>query len=147
MTIGERIKTFRKAKGLSQIDLAQQAEIAVNSIRLYEAGKREPKLEAIEKLSVALGVTKGQLLGWSREPDAMDEAVLSLYPDYDPTKETVSEYLERKEKDPEPSQPAKPEVSEDDIKFALFGGAGEITDEMYDEVKEFVKFVKMKHGQ
>ena len=147
MTIGERIKTLRKAKGLSQIDLAHQAEIAVNSIRLYESGKREPKLEAVEKLSTALGVTKGQLLGWSREPDTMDEEVLALYPGYDPTKETIPEYLARKEKDPEPSQPAKPEVSEEDIKFALFGGAGEITDEMYEEVKRFAKFVRQQHEE
>ena len=32
-------------------------------------------------------------------------------------------------------------VSDDDIKFALFGGDGEITDEMYDEVKRFAEFV------
>lgn len=147
MTIGERIKSLRKAKGLSQIDLAQQAEIAVNSIRLYEVGKREPKLEAVKKLSVALGVTNGQLLGWSREPDAMDEAVLALYPGYDPTRETIPEYLARKDKGLEPHQTVRPEVSEEDIKYALFGDAGEITDIMYDEVKEYVEFLKMKHGQ
>ena len=149
MSIGERIKTLRKAKGLSQIDLAQKAEIAVNSIRLYEAGKREPKLEAIEKLSAALGVTKGQLLGWSREPDPLDDAVLEVYPNFNPDNGTISDQFPQIEteikKDPQPED--RPEVSEDDIKFALFGGSGEITDEMYDEVKEFVKFVKMKHGQ
>lgn len=144
MTIGERIKTLRKAKGLSQIDLAQQADIAVNSVRLYEAGKREPKLEAIDKLSIALGVTKGQLLGWSREPDAIDEAVLALYPGCDPTKgETIPEYLTRKEKEKDP-KPDRSEVTDEDIKFALFGGDEEITDEMFDEVKKFAKFVKMK---
>ena len=35
-------------------------------------------------------------------------------------------------------------VSDDDIKFALFGGDGEITDEMYDEVKRFAEFVKQR---
>ena len=33
-------------------------------------------------------------------------------------------------------------VSEEDIKFALFGGSGEITDAMYEEVKQFAAFVK-----
>ena len=33
-------------------------------------------------------------------------------------------------------------VSDDDIKFALFGGSGEITDAMYEEVKQFAAFVK-----
>lgn len=33
-------------------------------------------------------------------------------------------------------------VTEDDIKFALFGGEGEITDAMYREVLEFAEYVK-----
>ena len=33
---------------------------------------------------------------------------------------------------------------DDDIKFALFGSAGEITDEMYEEVKRFAEYVKKK---
>ena len=36
-------------------------------------------------------------------------------------------------------------VSEDDIKVALFGGSGEVTDEMWDEVKNFAEFVKKKN--
>ena len=32
-------------------------------------------------------------------------------------------------------------VSEDDIKFALFGG-GPVTDAQYEEVKQFVRFIK-----
>ena len=35
-------------------------------------------------------------------------------------------------------------VSDDDIKFALFGGDGEITDAMYREVKEFAALVKLR---
>ena len=33
-------------------------------------------------------------------------------------------------------------ASDDEIKFALFGGDGEITDEMYEEVKRFAAFIK-----
>lgn len=33
-------------------------------------------------------------------------------------------------------------VSDEDIKFALFGGDGEITDEMYEEVLRFAAYVK-----
>lgn len=36
------------------------------------------------------------------------------------------------------------DVSDDDIKFALFGGDGEITDEMYNEVKNFAQYVKQR---
>ena len=36
--------------------------------------------------------------------------------------------------------------SPDDIaKVALFGGDGEVTDEMWEEVKDFVAYVKSKH--
>ena len=35
-------------------------------------------------------------------------------------------------------------MSDHDIKFALFGGDGEITDAMYDEVKRFAQMVKLR---
>lgn len=38
-------------------------------------------------------------------------------------------------------------VSDADIKFALFGGDGDITDEMYEEVKKFAAFVKDREGR
>lgn len=38
-------------------------------------------------------------------------------------------------------------VKDDDIKFALFGGDGEITDEMYEEVKRFAKFVQQRERE
>lgn len=33
----------------------------------------------------------------------------------------------------------------DDLKVALFGGDGEVTDEMWQEVKDFAEYVKQKH--
>ena len=38
-------------------------------------------------------------------------------------------------------------VSDADIKFALFGGDGEITDEMYEEVKNFALFIKNRERE
>ena len=40
-----------------------------------------------------------------------------------------------------------PSVSDEDIKFALFGGEGEITEEMWQAVKEYAQFIKDKHGK
>ena len=37
-------------------------------------------------------------------------------------------------------------TTEHDVKVALFGGAEEVTDEMWAEVKSFVEFVKQKNG-
>lgn len=40
--------------------------------------------------------------------------------------------------------PSRGQVSDEDIKFALFGGDGEITDAMYEEVRRFAAFVKQR---
>ena len=37
-------------------------------------------------------------------------------------------------------------VSDEDIKFALFGGDGEITDAMYEEVKQFAAFIRQREA-
>lgn len=37
-------------------------------------------------------------------------------------------------------------ASDDDLKFALFGGGGEITDEMFEEVKAFAQWVKARNN-
>lgn len=44
-------------------------------------------------------------------------------------------------------KPINHDITDDDIKFALFEGADNITDEMYEEVKEFAKFVKNKYNK
>lgn len=36
------------------------------------------------------------------------------------------------------------EITDNDLKFALFNGADEITDEMFEEVKQFAEMVKLR---
>ena len=43
-----------------------------------------------------------------------------------------------------PTPEGERNISDDDIKFALFGGDGEITDAMYEEVKRFAQMVKLR---
>lgn len=50
------------------------------------------------------------------------------------------------EKETAPAEIGKRSVSDDEIKFALFGGDGEITDAMFDEVKNFAAFVKQREA-
>lgn len=52
--------------------------------------------------------------------------------------------LLKQEKDLAP----KSKVTDDDIKFALFGG-GPVSDAQYEEVKQFVRFIKERdaHGK
>ncbi|MBQ8360219.1 MAG: hypothetical protein IJX37_10020 [Oscillospiraceae bacterium] len=46
-----------------------------------------------------------------------------------------------------PTENGERSVSDDDIKFALFGGDGEITDEMYERVKKFAAFIKQEEAE
>lgn len=56
MKIGEMIRLARREQNLTQKDLAEKAGVAEISIRNYENGKRQPKIEQLEKISDALGV-------------------------------------------------------------------------------------------
>lgn len=63
MDIGIRIREARKSNKLSQVELAQRADIAVNSLRLYEANKRQPRPDTLERIASALGIPARRLLG------------------------------------------------------------------------------------
>ena len=54
MDIGTTIREIRKSKGLTQIEVAEKAGISVNSLRLYEAGKRQPNIKQIKAIFMAL---------------------------------------------------------------------------------------------
>lgn len=54
MNLSERIKSIRKERGLTQKELAEKTGLSIASIQGYEQGKYKPKIEQLEKLSVAL---------------------------------------------------------------------------------------------
>ena len=56
MEIGARIREIRKMKGMTQIQVADKAKIAVNSLRLYESCKREPNISTLTNIAAALCV-------------------------------------------------------------------------------------------
>lgn len=56
-SIGTRIRELRKQQKMTQQALAAAANIAVNSVRLYESGKVSPTVDALEKIAAALGCT------------------------------------------------------------------------------------------
>lgn len=57
---------------------------------------------------------------------------------------SVGHLLGEEENKKAPTENGERSVSDDDIKFALFGGDGEITDAMYQEVKEFAALIKLR---
>ena len=62
MDIGTKMRMIRKSKNFTQIDLAAKAGIAVNSLRLYEANKRQPRADQLRAIASALGVSIADLL-------------------------------------------------------------------------------------
>ena len=63
MLIGDNIRRFRKERGITQKKLGELCGIAEPNIRKYENGKQNPKLETLEKIASALGVTAFDLMG------------------------------------------------------------------------------------
>lgn len=62
MTIGERIRAARKKAGFTQKQLGELAKIAEPTIRKYELGKLNPKIETIQKIANALDVPVTEFL-------------------------------------------------------------------------------------
>lgn len=63
MNIGERIKEIRKVRKMTQKQLAEAAEVAVGTIQQYELGKRQPRLEQLRKIALALDATVSDFVG------------------------------------------------------------------------------------
>ena len=129
-----RLKEMRKECKLTQKQVAAMLGITESTYCGYETGKRQPDLQKVSELAKIFNVSVDYLLGNVNDP--------FFVLDTEKIKADINSY----EKDPEPSQTARPEVTDDDIKFALFGGAGEITDEMFEEVKRFARFLKQERN-
>lgn len=57
MTIGEKIKTIRVKKGITQAELERRTGIKAPNIRKYEVGKLNPKPDTLNKIANALCVS------------------------------------------------------------------------------------------
>ncbi|MFS0727068.1 helix-turn-helix domain-containing protein [Paenibacillus sp. 1P07SE] len=66
--IGERIRELRKARGMTQKDLALILNSAKSTISQYENNINEPDLETVMKIADCFGVSVDDLLG-RRSPD------------------------------------------------------------------------------
>lgn len=111
----------------------------MNSVERVKSICADRKI-AISKLERDLGFSNGyigQLRKGIFPADRLDKIAnyLSVSTDYllygDTQKETPTDSVS---------------INDDDIKFALSGGEGVITDEQYEEVKKFVQFIKERDG-
>lgn len=61
-TIGERIKSARKERGLTQKGLAAQVGVPYQTIQYWENGRRNPKIDNLQKVADALDTDVNWLL-------------------------------------------------------------------------------------
>lgn len=68
MTTGERIRSIRTAKGLTQKDLGVLCGMADSAIRRYELDRGNPTERTLSRIADALGVSSGELIGVDQCP-------------------------------------------------------------------------------
>lgn len=79
MNIGNAIREIRKDRGLTQLELAEMVGMAVNSIRLYEAGKRIPSIDQRIKIAEKLDCSPYDLMTEEEERAFADAAGIGYW--------------------------------------------------------------------
>lgn len=76
MNVGERIRHFRKAKKMSQCELATKAGIAPAFLGQLERSLKSPTVKTLDKLTGALGISLAELFsGAADETCGQEEAI------------------------------------------------------------------------
>lgn len=82
MDIGEKLRNARKLAKLTQEQLAQKSGVAAVTIRQYESGKHQPRLEQLSALSHALEISLLYFVNDSSVARTFEEA-RQLHRDYE----------------------------------------------------------------
>jgi len=72
--LGKRIQSFRKKKGLTQLQLAEMANLSLKHLGEIERGRGNPTLESLHNLSVSLGVSLKELFDVETDKLTAEEA-------------------------------------------------------------------------
>ena len=89
MTIGEKIKTVRKQRRMTQQQLAEKTGIQTRTIQRYESGNSRAKYNTLNQIANALSVP----IEWFDESVELPEDIC----EFDRSK-IVTEFMERNEK-------------------------------------------------
>lgn len=63
--LGSRIRELRKFKGISQLDLAYDMDMSMNTISGIELGKISPKIDTLKKIAQKLNINISELFEFS----------------------------------------------------------------------------------
>lgn len=147
-----RIFVLRKAKSLSQKRFAELFSVDQTAVSNWENGKNSIDLTLADSIAAYFGVPIEYVYGksytlkrpreeWSEEEKRTFAAAKS-----EEARELLSFLYGRGVFEGSNTTVLGEGPSEQEIKVALFGGDGEVSDEMWQEVKEFVAYVKHKHS-
>lgn len=112
--VTNRIDSVLKEQGISKQEFYRECEITSSAYSQWNTGKTEPRPATLHRVANYLGLTYEWLISGIGD------------------------------KEKAPTHEGERSVNDDDIKFALFGGDGEITDAMFEEVKRFAHMVKLR---
>ncbi|MBC8537423.1 helix-turn-helix transcriptional regulator [Christensenellaceae bacterium NSJ-63] len=99
--MGNKIKECRKKRGVSQEELAKQIGVKRAVISKYETGKISPRLDMVQKIARALGVSIDELLGDTLYIDTLENMADLLI-----SGKATQENLAKKMKEYYPNTPA-----------------------------------------
>jgi len=137
------LKKRRIELGLTMLEVAKLVGVSEATISRYESGNiKNMRRDRIENYAKALQVSPSEFLDIDDEFIKTHEFLKTIT---DP--ERSSQQV--KDKDAYIDSIIKDANSEnhdftDELKFALFDGAEGVTDEMFEEVKQFASMVKMR---
>lgn len=92
------------------------------------------------RATVEIGLSRTIGTKWKTTGATPQGETLSKIADYFGV--SVDYLLGNEPKEKTPAEPGERTVSDEDIMFALFNGADDITDEMFEEVKRFAQFIQ-----
>lgn len=75
--IGERIRTYRKKLNYSQEELAHKAGLHPTYIGQLERGEKNPTIETIEKITIALDITLEELFRFTIQTEAQQNKTIT----------------------------------------------------------------------
>jgi transcriptional regulator with XRE-family HTH domain len=121
-----RLKELREEKGMNMRQTSIALNLPYTTYVSYEKGERGPDSEMLIFLADYFGCSIDYLIGRSNERYNSDSRFETP---------VINKHQSSKK---------KPAITDDDVKFALWNGAEGITDEMYEEVRQYAEMVKMR---
>ena len=73
MTIGEQIRYIRKYLGYTQKELGDLSKTSETTIKQYESGKRQPRIEQLQKIASAFGGSVSDIFLLNNDIDDLSE--------------------------------------------------------------------------